>query len=120
MSDYSDMMEEALIEREGSDFGGTGKYGKWSFPCSLGTESDEARLSAGGFSLGAHRIITIRNSQLPDPDTDDGAGFAFHAGQILSVADAAGNTYSLKISADGIHNLVWATELVLESVSQNA
>ena len=113
MSDYSDSIEDALVEREQSDFGGMLKYGAWNFPCSIGTQTNDATLGVAGFSLGAHRLATIRKSQLPDPDTDAGANFAFHSGQPAVVTDAAGNSVTLKIAPNGILDIVWAVELTL-------
>lgn len=111
--DIADQLEEALIEREDSDFGGTLSYGGADYPCSIGPMRNQAQLDKGGFAIQKTQVVVVRKSILV------GAA-AFHSGQFVTVKDKLENSNSLKIAPEGVNDGVWFWELTLNDRAQTS
>lgn len=113
MGEEADMIEDTLLEREESDWGGTFTYAGGDYPCSIGPLRSQAALVSGGFGLQKSRVIVLRKSALPD-------GTVFHAGQFATVTDKSDNEYELKIAPEGINDGIYFWELTMNDRTQSS
>lgn len=105
-------MEAGLVQREGSDYGGSFRYGTNDYPCSMGTTGFGARLVSGGFSPHSEVTITVRKSVIPDAQ--------FKSSQPMTVTDKQNQSRRLMIAEEGIRDCIYAWELTLKDPNTNA
>ena len=111
----SDLMELGLTQIEDGDFGGMMLHSvgnvNYDYPICLGIFAHGGRIVEGGISTEAEMSVTVRKSVVP-------AGLSFRVGQNVVVTLKNGTTHNLKISKEGVRDVVYAYELMLSSRTQ--
>jgi hypothetical protein len=114
------MMDQGLRMRELSDYGGTFTYpasGGNDYPCSLGQDNEGTKMApTGGFTFAGDQTVIIRKSCI-SPSID----FSLNPpGLFCILTDKTGVSRNLKIAPEGVKDLRYAWQLILQNVNNGA